>query len=137
MNVSPGCMETGLAEICMCECSGLCGNRAVDISHSECAGPCVEAGSRTIRPRECGSRGRGLTSRPAGFSESVCLGAGCVIVTVSVRERVRDRVLGVRPYGLWTLAVWRCLICARRLGSDYQVPEDQSTPPIPQVPQCP
>ena len=45
--------------------------------------------------------------------------------------------VGVWPYGLWTLAVWRGLICARRLGSDYQAPEDQSTPPIPQVPQCP
>ena len=62
-----------------------------------------------------------------------------------IRERVRERVIGIRPYGLlgvrpcglWTLAVWRCLICARRPGSDYQVPEDQSTPPIPQVPQCP
>ena len=46
-------------------------------------------------------------------------------------------LLGVRPYGLWTLPVWRRLICARTSGSDYQDPEDQSTPPIPQVPQCP
>ena len=54
------------------------------------------------------------------------------------RERVRNaKRFGFWPCGLWTLAVWRCLICARRSGSDYQVPEDQSTPPIPQVPQCP
>ena len=38
----------------------------------------------------------------------------CVYASVSVCERVRD--LGFWPCGLWVLAVWRCLIYARKVG---------------------
>ena len=163
----------------MCECSGLCGNKAVDISHSVCAGPCVEAGSRAIWSREC-CRGRwarwarrpGSVSNSYGrliaederhantnqcdqhsapvrkryrapWSQSWCVGLcpglggpsvrlGPLRVGESMRERVlssmRERVLGLSavwpsvsgrmafgiwPCGLWTLAAWRGLICAR------------------------
>ena len=63
--------STGASGIRGCECPGLCGNRAVDISHVECAGPCVEAGSRAIWSREC-SRGRWarLARRPGSVSQS-------------------------------------------------------------------
>ena len=73
-----------------------------------------------------------LRERVLGMRERVSLGFWPAGIWTLGRVAV-----GVWPYGLWTLAVWHYLICARRPGSDYQVPEDQSTPPIPQVPQCP
>ena len=127
----------------------------MDIPHVECAGPCVEAGSRAIWSRECG-RGRWarLARRPGSASQccaSVSVRDGCASVNrvpggpvrghpsyfsfsrSLVRARACPRclavwpprclavwpllTLGVWPYGLWTLAAWRCLICARsRLG---------------------
>ena len=44
----------------------------------------------------------------------------CVYASVSVCERVRD--LGFWPRGLWVLAVWRCLICARKVGVHLRIP---------------
>ena len=57
-----------------------------------------------------------------------------------VREHVLASMsLGIWPCGLWTLAVWRCFICAAsRSGSGIPGPGGPvPTPPIPQVPQCP
>ena len=92
--------------------------------------------SSDIWSRECAGGRRVMARTP------VC---DCVRVRVlHVRVRVlgvwpyglwtlaawRFLTLGVWPYGLWTLAAWRCLICAASVG----VGISPDSPPSPSAP---